>query len=302
MKSEAMSASSIPTAAAAVGPNDSAVMRLTRLSPMAKLLLSLGALVLTLVLLPTILGIWSKALDPYTMSLDHAFSRPGGRHLLGTDSFGRNVVARLLAAAALTLQAVTVAVITSLWLGVVIGGLAGLFYGSVLDRCIGWVISLIYTVPFYLIAVAVAAIARPGLVGAFFILGLLAWAAPARLVRAEMIQLRHTQYVIALRAAGQPNSFLVRRILLPMAIAPAAVAVTLFVPEFIGVEIGLSFFGLGPQPPTPSLGRELYYGLSFIGSAPWLVWAPAITILMVVLGFFALGRFLGKALPSRVQP
>ena len=298
MNSEAPRSSPIP-AEVAIAADHSALAKSARFSPIAKLLLSLGAMFLALILLPAILGIWSKALDPYTMSLDHAFSRPATLHLLGTDSFGRNVAARVLAASALTLQAVTVAVVTSLGLGVLIGGLAGWFYGSILDRCIGWAIALIYTVPFYLIAVTVAAITRPGLVGAFFILGLLAWAAPARLVRAEMIQLRHTQYVIALRAAGHSKWFLLWRVLLPMATAPAAVAVTLFVPELIGVEIGLSFFGLGPQPPTPSLGRELYYGLSFIGSAPWLVWAPAITILVVVLAFFGIGRLLTNTLPSR---
>jgi peptide/nickel transport system permease protein len=268
---------------------------------MARLLMGIALLVLVMFLLPALLTLWSKGLDPYAMQQGHEFERPGTHYWLGTDSFGRNVGARLVAAASLTLQAITAAVVTSLVLGVLIGAVAGWFYGTLIDRVIGWVISLIYTVPFYLIAVAVAAITRPGLVGAFFILGLLAWAAPARLVRAEMIQLRQSQYVTALRSAGFPERFILWRVLLPMASAPGAVAVTLFVPELIGVEVGLSFFGLGPQPPTPSLGRELYYGLSFIGSAPWLVWAPALTILIVVLAFFGLGRLLAKTLPSRTQ-
>lgn len=272
-----------------------------KFTPMTRLLLAIAALLLVMFLLPVSLSIWGKQLDPYAMNQGHEFEPPGARYWLGTDSFGRSVAARLISASALSLQAVTAAVVTSLVLGILIGAMAGWFYGSLLDRVIGWVISLIYTVPFYLIAIAIAAISRPGLVGAFFILGLVFWAAPARLVRAEMIQQRQSPYVTTLRSAGFPERFILWRVLLPMASAPGVVAVTLFVPELIGVEVGLSFFGLGPQPPTPSLGRELYYGLSYIGSAPWLVWAPAIAILAVVLAFFGLGRLLAGILPSRTN-
>ena len=270
-------------------------------SGLPRILASLGLLVAVLILLPALLSFCGERLDPYTMSSAHSFAEPGSEFLLGGDSFGRNMTARVVAASGLTLQAIAVAVATALFLGVAIGALAGWHHGRWPDHCISWIIGLIYTVPFYLIAIAVAAVVRPELTGAFFILGLLAWAVPARLVRAEMIQLRQSLYVTALRASGFSETFILWRVLLPLSIAPAIVAIAFFVPELIGVEIGLSFFGLGAQPPTPSLGRELYGGLSHLGSAPWLVWIPAATILAIVLSFFFVGRALGKTLPSRTE-
>lgn len=260
-------------------------------------LLPLAAILLLFAALPFLLTQWGHRLDPFTMDLDAVFRPPSLEFPFGTDAFGRCMVARFLLGLGLTLQALAVAVVTTFVLGVVLGVTAGWFHGRWPDRVFNWVAGLVYTVPFYLIAVAAAAILRPGLVGAFFILGLLAWAVSARLVRAEIIQLRSAPFVLALRSAGFSEAFILFRVLLPMAVAPALVSVVFFVPELVGVEVGLSFFGLGARPPTPSLGRELYAGLAHAASAPWLVWFPAIGILLLVLTFFTLGFWLKRSLP-----
>ena len=119
-----------------------------------------------------------------------------------------------------------------------------------------WIIALLFTVPFILIVVAVFAVIEPGITRAYIAIGCIGWAAPARIVRTEVMRVRSSQFVLAERAAGFSRTRILLRSVLPVCALPGLVSLLYFTPELIGIEVGLSFFGLGAAPPTPTLGHH----------------------------------------------
>ena len=224
---------------------------------------------------PFVLMAAGEARDPFLVDTARGYLPPGVDQPFGTDALGRDLLARTLYAAGLSLWVVAQSVGISLVLALVLGGLAGYTAGRLTDRAIGWIISLVYTVPFILIVVAVLAVIEPGMERAYLVIGCIGWAAPARLVRAAVIEVRGARYVLAQRAFGFSATDIFRSTLLPRSLLPAVLSLAYFVPELIGIEVGLSFFGLGAPPPTPTLGRLIYDGLSEFQAAWWLSLAPA---------------------------
>jgi peptide/nickel transport system permease protein len=192
------------------------------------------------------------------------------------------MMARTLYAAGLSLKVVVQSVALSFLLALVLGGIAGYAYGHWPDHAISWIISLLYTVPFILIVVAVFAVVEPGIERAYIVIGCIGWASPARLVRAEVMQLRSSQFILAEKAYGYSEPRILLRTIIPRSFLPALLSLLYYIPELIGIEVGLSFFGLGAQPPTPSLGRLIYDGLSEIYIGWWLTMIPA-TFLLILL-------------------
>lgn len=222
--------------------------------------------------------------DPFQIDTSRRYEAPRLEAPFGTDALGRDLLARTGRAAGTTLSVVGQSLVLSFALALPLGLLAGYFKDRWPDRVISWVIALLYTIPSILLVVAVFAVIEPTLQRAYLVIGCIGWAAPARLVRVEASRLRGATFVVAARAYGFHPARVLFHDVLPACAVPAALGLLYFTPELVGLEVGLSFFGLGAPPPEPTLGRLIYDGLSEFSSAPWLPLGPS----MVLLGFTSL--------------
>jgi len=222
---------------------------------------------------------------------------PGGAHLLGTDDVGRDVFARILYGARLSLAVGLSARLLSTAIGVGLGLAAGFFRG-VTETVVMRATDLLLAFPSLLLLIAVAAAFGGSLTAVFLTIGLAGWGGMARLVRAQVLEIREEEYVTAARAAGVPDGRLVLRHILPNCMGPIIAAFTVGVASAILAEASLSFLGLGAQEPAPSWGNMAHLGTLRLLSAPWLALAPASAIAIVVLGW----NFLGDALEHALAP
>ena len=219
----------------------------------------------------------------------------GAWHLLGTDRFGRDVLARLLAGARVSLAVGALAALVSTAVGIGAGAVAG-YAGGAVDRLIVGVTDAALAIPRVPFLLLLVALVEPGAWVTVLALGVTGWMTVARLVRGEVRAVGIRPYIEAARALGiRPFRVLLRHVL-PNALAPALVAAALGVGSAIMLEAGLSFLGLGVQPPTPSWGNMIASGRDALLIAPWVSLAPAAAVARVVLGFSWLGDALESAL------
>ncbi|HLX38853.1 MAG TPA: ABC transporter permease, partial [Candidatus Binataceae bacterium] len=211
----------------------------------------------------------------------------------GCDALGRDMLARLLRGARLSL-AVSISVVTlSLIVGSLIGGSAALAWGRT-DAVVMRFVDVILAFPGFLLAIALAAILGPGVTDLVIALTAMGWTGYARLVRGEILSLRERDYVLAATSLGAPSSRILMRHLLPGIAGPIAVQATFGIGGIIVAEASLSFLGLGAAPPTPSWGNMLDAGRAFLLIAPHLTTAPGLAIGLSVLGFNLLGDGLAR--------
>jgi peptide/nickel transport system permease protein len=256
-----------------------------------------GAIVAILALAAT-LGPLLVRNDPFAIDLTRVLAPPSRGHWLGCDGLGRDMLARVLWGARLSLSVSTTVVLFSLAAGGVIGGAAALAGGRV-DSAVMRLVDVVLAFPGFLLAIALAAILGPGLVDLVVALTAMGWTGYARLVRGEVLSLREREYVEAARALGAPPGRLLLRHLLPGLAGPLAVQATFGVGGIIVAEAALSFLGLGARPPTPSWGNMLDAGRAFLLVAPHLTTAPGVAIAASVLGFNLLGDGLAQAMGRR---
>lgn len=222
-----------------------------------------------------------------------ARSASGGWHLLGTDAFGRDVLGRLLIAARLSLGVGVAGSLLAAGLGVAIGA-TGAWLGGPIDRLLLAVGDTLLAVPRLVLLLVIAALWGPGLPTVVTVLALTGWMGVARLVRAEVLGVRALPYVEAARALGvAPWRLLVRHVL-PNALGAATVAVTLGVGSAILLESGLSFLGLGIQPPSPSWGNMISGGREWLLTAPWIALSPGIALVITVVACTLIGDASGR--------
>ena len=246
---------------------------------------------------------------------------PSAEYLLGGDQLGRDVLSRLAYGARVSMTVAFAATLLTLVIGVTVGAIAG-YAGGQVDSIIMRFVDSMYAFPDLLFVILVSALLRGqigdeptgvvaaiaavdrasnGLFPVFLALGLTSWLTTARLVRAQLLSLKNQDYVLASRGSGATPSFIMRRHLLPNTLAPLIVAATLAIPNAILLEAGLSFIGLGVQPPTPSWGIMIADGVASIRSFPWLMLAPALTIGLTLLSFNVLGDALRDAVDPLLQ-
>ena len=238
--------------------------------------------------------------DPTDVDLINQLQPPSGEHWMGTDIQGRDVWARLVHGARISLSVGLVSQGIALGLGLLLGLLAG-YYGRWIDELVMRLADVTLAFPTLLLLIALVAALQPSLGVVFLTIGLVGWAAMARLVRGQVLVVRELEYVQAMRALGARNGRIILRHVLPAVVAPVLIAATLGVAGAIMAEASLSFLGLGVQPPTPSWGAMIADGrdLSQLRGAPWTSLFPGIAIGLIVLGFNLLGDALRDAIDPR---
>lgn len=259
-----------------------------------------GAFVILLIVLAAIAAPLIARYDPTAVDLTRSLEGPSAQHWMGTDIQGRDVWARLVYGARISLAVGLVSQGIALGLGLLLGLVAG-YYGKWVDEIVMRLADVTLAFPTLLLLIALVAALQPSLTVVFLTIGLVGWAGMARLVRGQVLVVRELEYVQAMRALGARNHRIILRHVLPAVIAPVLIAATLGVAAAIMAEAALSFLGLGVQPPTPSWGAMIADGrdLSQLRGAPWTSVFPGLAIGATVLGFNLLGDALRDALDPR---
>ena len=237
--------------------------------------------------------------DPYKVSISSYRKPPRAANILGTDSSGRDVLSRLLHAGRVSLSVGLVAVAIYATIGIILGALAG-FYGGWVDSLIMRAADIVLAFPTLILIITIVSILGPSIYNVMLVIGLLGWPPIARIVRGLFLTLREREFILAGRTIGASNSRLIFRHILPNALAPVIVAATFGMASAILLEAGLSFLGLGVQPPTPSWGNMLTdaQSLTVLESMPWLWIPPGIAIALAVLAI----NFIGDGLRDALDP
>ncbi len=261
-------------------------------------MLGLGAI--TLMVLLAILAPLVSRWDPTGIALADQLQPPSSTHWLGTDLQGRDVWARLVYGARISLSVGFLSQGISLAIGLSLGLISG-FYGKWVDEAVMRLADVTLAFPSLLLLIALAAAFEPSLTTVLVTIGVVGWAGMARIVRGQVLVVRHLEYVQAARALGERDYRIITRHLLPNVVAPVVIAATLGVAGAIMAEAALSFLGLGVQPPTPSWGSMIADGrdLEQLRHAPWTSLSPGLAIGAAVLGFNLLGDALRDALDPR---
>jgi peptide/nickel transport system permease protein len=237
--------------------------------------------------------------DPTTIDVYNVLSPPSKTHVLGTDELGRDLLSRIIWGSRVSLKVGFVAVGIALLIGSIIGAVAG-FYGGKVDAILMRLVDIMLAFPTFFLILAVIAILEPSIFTIMAVIGITSWMDVARLVRAEFLTLRERDFVDAARAIGISNVRLIFKHILPNALSPVFVAATFGVAGAILIESGLSFLGLGVQPPDPSWGNILTSGKDNIEVAWWLSLFPGLAILITVLSYNLVGEGLRDALDPRL--
>lgn len=225
----------------------------------------------------------------YEMDITKRLEPPSREHLLGTDQYGRDLFTRIIYGSRISLQVGLVSVGISMIWGVILGLIAG-FYGGWIDTIIMRLVDIFLSFPLILLAIALVAALGPSIINVMLALGIVYWTQYARVVRSSVLEIKEEDYIEAARALGASNFQLIYKHILPNILAPIIVIATLGLGTAIVAEATLSFLGLGVQPPNPSWGGILHFGLRFIRDAPTLSIFPGFAIMITVLGFNILGN------------
>ncbi|MFP5227527.1 MAG: ABC transporter permease [Acidobacteriota bacterium] len=248
-----------------------------------------------------LMAIFAPLLAPYNpaaLDLTHRLAPPSPSHWLGTDELGRDILSRAIFGARLSLTVALSVVSLSFFLGLVFGGIAG-YYGGSLDVAINtFLMNAFLALPGILLAIAFVAFLGPGLLNLILALSIGGWVGYARLVRAQVLAAREREFVEAARALGASDFRIFTKHILPNILQPLIVQAAIGMAGAVLAEATLSFLGLGVPPPAASWGAMLNDARPFLFEAPHLVVFPAIAVMLCVLSF----NFLGDALRDRLDP
>jgi peptide/nickel transport system permease protein len=220
--------------------------------------------------------------DPLAIRLDDRLSPPSYTYIFGTDELGRDIFSRVMVGFSNTIKVSIMTLFSSLFIGVIFGSIAGMFYGTMIDRAFNWIAAMLFSLPFLLIVAAVMSIMEKNLLNAYLVMTAIIWVSPARIIRAGVIKARSAAFILAERAMGMGEWKILIRSLIPMSIQPAFIFTFRYFPEIIGLEAGLSFLGLGVQPPYPGLGKMIFDSINYLYSAWWYALFPASILFSIV--------------------
>lgn len=258
-----------------------------------------GAVVVVLVVLAVLAPVLAPW-DPHRPDVKKILDPPSARHWLGTDQLGRDVLSRMLYGARVSLAVGFVSVGIAALIGVTIGAVAG-YAGGAVDNTVMRLVDLMLVFPRFFLLLAVLAFLRPSIWTIMAVIGLTGWMSVARLVRAEFLALKEREFVLWSQSVGASGFRVVWRHILPNAMAPVLVAMTLGIPAAILTESGLSFLGLGVRPPYATWGNILNEGKDAIEIGWWLSFYPGVAILITVLSYNLFGEGIRDALDPRLR-
>lgn len=233
--------------------------------------------------------------DPNAIDLEQTFAPPNAMHWFGTDEYGRDTLARVLSAGQVSLSIGLAVSLISMTLGVSIGLMSG-YFGGLVDDVSNFVIQTLMNIPTFFLLILLSLLFRPTPLMLALFIGITGWMGTARLVRGNVFSIRERDYVQAARAVGVRSARVMFRHILPNVSALIIVIAAFDVAGAILVESGLSFLGVGVQPPTATWGNMLINSRQYIQSGPWLVAAPGIMIFITILSIFLLANGLRDAL------
>jgi peptide/nickel transport system permease protein len=259
-----------------------------------------GLIIVTLVVLTAALADLIAPYNPSQLQPVGILAAPNQLHLLGTDAIGRDVLSRIILGSRVSILAGAVSVGVALSMGVLIGLVAG-YNGGWIDDLLMRMVDALYSFPALLLALAITAILGPGLTNVMLAIGIVFTPAFARLVRGQALSVRERDFIIAAHVTGAGPWRIMGRHIWPNITAPIIVQASLQVAAAIVIEAGLSFLGLGVQPPAPSWGSMLKEGYQYMEQAPWLAFAPGAAIFITVLAFNLFGDGLRHALDPRLS-
>jgi len=258
-----------------------------------------GAIVLVLALMAGAAPLVSPH-DPHKPDVKRILEPPSMRHWLGTDQIGRDVLSRMLYGARVSLAVGFVSVGIATAIGIALGAGAG-YHGGPVDGAVMRLVDLMLVFPRFFLLLAVLAFLKPSIWTIMVVIGLTGWMGVARLVRAEFLALKEREFVIWSQSIGASAFRIIWRHILPNAMGPVLVAMTLGIPAAILTESGLSFLGLGVRPPYATWGNILNEGKEVIELAWWLSVYPGLAILVTVLSYNLLGEGIRDALDPRLR-
>ncbi len=260
----------------------------------------LGGVGLVIVLFAVVVALAAPLLapfDPYQQQLVERFHAPSVLHWFGQDDLGRDILSRVIYGTRVSLMVGIITVSVSAVLGMLVGAIAG-YRGGWIDEILMRLTDIMLAFPGILLAIAIMAILQPSFSNVVIALSIVGWKGYARLVRGEVLKEKEKEYVLAARALGYSQTRIIARHILPNTFNPVLVMGALGMATMIIAEAGLSFLGLGTQPPTPSWGGMLSDGANYFWEAPHMTIFPGLAIMVLVLGF----SFLGDALRDALDP
>jgi len=256
-----------------------------------------GVVVILIIVLAAIFAPLICPYDPYTQDLRNALAKPSAEHILGTDTYGRDLFTRIVYGARISLIIGLIPSIIAIIIGTVMGLMAG-FLGKTADFIIMRIADIVLSFPSLLLAMVIMYTLGPSLLNLFTALSIINWGMTARTVRAQTLQLREKEFVEAARSVGVKNWTIMFRHILPNCIPSLIVIFTLDIPSAIMSEASLSFLGVGAKPPEASWGLMVSENRDNLTKAPWVALFPGIAIMLLVLAF----NFVGDAMRDALDP
>ncbi|MBC7261925.1 MAG: ABC transporter permease [Chloroflexi bacterium] len=258
-----------------------------------------GAAVICIWVIVAITAPWIAPYDALAQKIEHRLSPPSTQHLFGTDELGRDVFSRVVYGARISLPVGLVVILFSMLMGAFVGALAG-YIGGVFDLLVMRVADITLAFPSIVLALAIASVLGPSLKNAVIAMILVWWPEYARLMRGQVLSVKHEDYVMAAHSVGVPQRLILARHIIPNTSAPIVIKASLDAGSAILNIAALSFIGLGAVPPTPEWGAMISLG-RFKFYQWWLTTFPGLAVLSVVLGFNFLGDGLRDAFDPRLR-
>jgi len=259
-----------------------------------------GFILVSLILVLTVLAPWLAPYDPLDINVYNRLVSPSAAHWLGTDQLGRDILSRVLFGGRVALKVSLIAISVSMAIGLVLGMLAG-FGPRWLDRALVVSFDTVRSFPTIMFALAIVALTGPSLNTVIGVIIITSIPVYARVVRTQTQALRERDYILAERAMGASTARILRYHVLPNIAAPLFILASMDVPAVVGMEAGLSFLGLGVNPPTPSWGSILNDGYSYLRNSPWPIIAGGLPLIAVTLGFTFFGESLRDIFDPRLR-